>query len=288
MSEADDDLQLDLANQTSTTRVELGPPVPTIPPSQSGGPPIVRVVIAIVILLLLLGGGWWFYTQRQQQSPIRTAVSGTEAPVAPPKVQANELPPLDQMDPFMRALLGALSSHPGLATWLLSDDLIRQLAAAIDKASKGESPTSDFKAFAPSTGFMVMKRGTRMAIDPAGYTRYKSLVDGLTSVDASAVVKAYRTIHPRLNEAYQKMGHPNGEIDTAADTALTILLDTPTLKDPTYVVEATGVRWKFADAKTEALSGSQKQLLRMGPDQTDRVLVWLRALQGSLQGSTTR
>jgi hypothetical protein len=131
----------------------------------------------------------------------------------------------------------------------------------------------------------VTKRGSRTAIDPAGYTRYKSLVDGVTSVDASAVVKAYRTIHPRLNEAYQKMGHPNGEIDTATDAALTILLDTPTLKDPTYVVEASGVRWKFADAKTEALTGSQKQLLRMGPDQTDRVLVWLRALQRSLGGT---
>ena len=279
-----DDLQLDLANQTSTTSVR--PPEPPTKKSD-GGPPIVRIAIALLILLLLIGGGWWFYTQRQTQSPIRTAVSGTEAPVAPPKVQAAELPPLDQMDPFLRALLGSLSSHPGLASWLLSDDLIKQLAAAIDKASRGESPTRDFKAFAPKTGFMVMKRGTRMAIDPAGYTRYKSLVDGVTTVDASAVVKAYRTIHPRLDEAYRNLGHPNGEVDTAVEAALTILLDAPVLKDPTYVVEASGVRWKFADAKTEALYGSQKQLLRMGPDQTDKVLVWLRALQSSLQGSST-
>jgi Protein of unknown function (DUF3014) len=279
-----DDLQLDLANQTSTTSVRPTEPPPT---KRGGGPPIVRVAIAILILLLL-GGGWWYYTQRQAQTPIRAAVSGTEAPIAPAKAQATELPPLDQMDPFLRALLGSLSSHPGLATWLLSDDLIKQLAAAIDKASKGESPTRDFKAFAPKTGFMVMKRGNRMAIDPAGYTRYKSLVDGVTAVDASAVAKAYRTIHPRLNEAYRNMGHPNGEVDTAADAALTILLDSPVLKDPTYVVEASGVRWKFADAKTEALFGSQKQLLRMGPDQTDKVLVWLRALQSSLQASTTR
>jgi hypothetical protein len=269
-----DDLQLDLANQT-------GPK--SLPPKTKpgGGPPIVRVAIAILVLLLL-GGGWWYYTQRQAPAPIRPAVSGTEAPVAPPVAQAPELPPLDQMDPFLRQLLGALSNHPGLAAWLVSDDLTKQLAAAIHRASRGESPSRDFKPFAPKTGFMVTKRGTRMVIDPAGYTRYKSLVDGVTAVDASAVAKAYRTIHPRLNEAYRNFGHPNGEVNDAVEAALTILLDTPVLKDPIYVVETTGVRWKFADPKTEALYGLQKQLLRMGPDQTDRLLVWLRALQGSL------
>ncbi|MGH9384075.1 MAG: DUF3014 domain-containing protein [Vicinamibacterales bacterium] len=279
MSDADD-LQLDLANQTSTASVR--------PPQKSGGgPPIVRIAIAVLILLLLGAGGWWWYTQRQGQEPVRTAVGGTEAPVAAPAAQAPELPPMDQMDPFLRALLGALSSHPDLASWLASDDLIRQLAAAIDKASRGQSPSRDFKPFAPKTGFMVTKRGNRLAIDPAGYRRYKSLVDGVTAVDASAIAKAYRTVHLRLNEAYRNLGHPNGEVDVAVDAGLTILLDTPVLKDPTYVVEASGVRYKFADAKTEALYGSQKQLLRMGPDQTDKVLVWLRALQASLQGTLT-
>jgi hypothetical protein len=274
-----DDLQLDLANQTSTTSA----PQPT---KLGGGPPVVRVAIAILILLLL-GGGWWYYTQRQGQPTMQPAMASTEAPVAPPVAQAPELPPLDQMDPFLRQLLGALSNHPGLAEWLVSDDLIKQLAAAIHRSSRGELPSRDFKAFAPKSGFMVTKQGTRMTIDPAGYRRYQSLVDGLTAVDASAVAKAYRVIHPRLNEAYRNLGHPNGEVNDAVEAGLTILLDTPVLKDPIYVVEATGVRWKFVDPKTEALNGSQKQLLRMGPDQTDRVLVWLRALQSSLQGTVT-
>jgi hypothetical protein len=274
-----DDLQLDLANET-------GPK--SLPPNTKpgGGPPIVRVAVAILVLLLL-GGGWWYYTQRQAPAPIRPAVSGTEAPVAPPVAQAPELPPLDQMDPLLRQLIGALSNHPGLAAWLISDDLTKQLAAAIHRASRGEPPSRDFRAFAPKNGFKVMARGTQMAIDPSGYRRYQSLVDGVTATDASAVAKVYRTIHPRLNEAYRKLGHPNGDVHDAVEAGLTILLDTPVLKDPIYVVETSGVRWKFADAKTEALSGSQKQLLRMGPDQVDRVLVWLRALQGSLQGGPT-
>lgn len=273
-----DDLPLDLANSTSSTGSR---------PPRKSGPPVVRIAI-VILILLLLGGGWWYYTKmrggRQAAAP---AVASTEAPVAAPAAQGAELPALDQMDPYLRALLGALSSRPELAAWLLSDDLIKQLAAAIDKASRGESPSKDFKPFAPKTGFMVAKRGNRMAIDPAGYRRYKALVDGVTAVDASAVAKAYRTIHPRLNEAYRNMGHPGGEVDAAVEAGLSILLDTPVLKDPTYVVETTGVRWKFADPKIEGLYASQKQLLRMGPDQVDAVLVWLRALQASLQGTLT-
>jgi hypothetical protein len=274
-----DDLQLDLANQTGPN---------SLPPKtkSGGGPPIVRVAIAILVLLLL-GGGWWYYTRRQAPAAVRPAAAITEAPVAPPVAQAPELPPLDQMDSLLRQLIGALSNHPGLAAWLISDDLIKQLAAAIHKASRGESPSRDFTSFAPKTAFKVMPRGTQMAIDQSGYRRYQSLVDGVTATDASAVAKVYRTIHPRLNEAYRNLGHPNADVQEAIEAGLTILLDTPVLKDPTYVVETSGVRWKFADPKTEARYGSQKQLLRMGPDQVDRVLVWLRALQGSLQGGTT-
>jgi hypothetical protein len=276
-----DDLQLDLANQTSKTSASK------TTTKSGGGPPTVRVAIAILVLLLLIGGGWWYYTQRQTQDTVRPVVSNTEAPVPPPVAQAPELPPLDQMDALLRQLLGTLSNHPGLAAWLLSDDLIKQLAAAIDKASRGQSPSRDFPYFKPRTRFTVVNRGTRVAMDPASYRRYRALVDGVTATDASAVAKVYRTIHPRLNEAYRNLGHPNGEVNDAVEAGLTILLDTPVLKDPVYVVETSGVRWKYADPKIEALYGSQKQLLRMGPDHVDRVLVWLRALQSSLQGTLT-
>jgi hypothetical protein len=170
-----------------------------------------------------------------------------------------------------------------LARWLATDDLLQQLASAVDVASQGKSPARDFKVLAPTGPFATDRRGSRRTIDPASYRRYNGLVGSLTSIDASAVARAYQTLRPRLNEAYRKRGHPDGDVNRALLDALTLLVDTPVPQDPILLVDGPGARWAFADPKLEALSPSQKQLLRMGPDHADATLVWLRALRAALQ-----
>ena len=59
------------------------------------------------------------------------ATSGGAAPAATP------LPPLEAMDPFLRGLIGTLSSRPELARWLATEGLIQQMAVAIDRVSRG-------------------------------------------------------------------------------------------------------------------------------------------------------
>jgi hypothetical protein len=176
-----------------------------------------------------------------------------------------------------------LSSRPELANWLATDDLVRQLAAAIDRASQGDSPAGGFRELAPRSRFSPARRGNRRTIDPASYRRYNGLVATVTAIDASAVARIYKTIRPRLNEAYQNMGHPGGSVDAAVQQALDILLGTPLIKDPIMVVEGTGTSWAYADPDLEALMPTQKQLLRFGPAHTDAVLVWLRALRSGLE-----
>ena len=63
---------------------------------------------------------------------------------------------------------------------------------------------------------------------------------------------------------------------------LRLLLETPVLKDPVVVVEGKGARWAYDDPGLESLTASQKQLLRMGPANVEKVLVWLRAFQQQL------
>ena len=190
------------------------------------------------------------------------AVTSTEAPIsAPPPAP---LPPLDAMDPLMRSLLGALSARPELARWLATDNLVQQLAAAIDKASLGKSSSREFKAIAPSGPFLISRGSGGRIIDPAGYRRYDGLVGTVTSIDASAVARVYKTIRPRLNEAYRNMGHPGGDVDRALKQTLDILIATPVIRQPIAVVEGEGARWAYADPKLESLSQTQKQLLRMG------------------------
>jgi len=249
----------------------------------AAGPPLLPIVIGGGMLVLLLGGGaWWMSRDEKPANVTPVAVTATEAPITAPPPPA-PLPPLDRMDPLMRLLLSALSARPELARWLATDNLVQQLAAAIDKASLGKSSSKEFKAIAPAGPFVISRASGRRTIDPAGYRRYDGLVETVTSSDASAVARVYKTIRPRLNEAYRNIGHPGGDVDRAVGQALDILIDTPVVRQPIAVVEGSGARWAYADPKLESLTQTQKQLLRMGPDHVDALLVWLRALRNGLQ-----
>ena len=236
---------------------------------------------AVAIVALLGAGAWWWWRAPPATTTTPAAVTATEVPItAPPPPVA--LPPLDDMDAFLRPLLQALSNRPELAHWLATDDLVRQLAAAIDQASQGDNPSSGFTELAPRSRMAVSRRNNRRLIDPASYRRYDGLVTTVTALDASAVARIYKTIRPRLNEAYQNMGHPGGDVDAAVQQALDLLLNTPIVKGPVMLVEGSGARWAYEDQDLEELAPTQKQLVRMGPAHTDAMLVWLRALQAGL------
>ena len=241
-------------------------------------------IVAVAIVVFLGAGAWWMSRSRTPVAGNATpkAVAATEAPIDAAPAPPVNLPPRDQMDGFLRPLLAALSSRPELARWLATDDLIGQLAAAIDQASTGASPARDFKVIAPSSPFTASGRGIRRVLDAGSYQRYDGLVQTVTSIDASNVANIYKTIRPRLNEAYQQMGNPGRSVDHAVQLAIDILLDTPVVKGPIEVTPGEG-GWEYVDHDLEALTPTQKQLLRMGPANVDRLLVWLRALNSALE-----
>src|SRR5262245_28378961 len=90
--------------------------------------------IAIGLVVILAGGAWWFSRSSPASNASPKAVNATDAPIDKPAAAPPvDLPPLDRMDDFLRPLLSALSSRPELAKWLATDDLVRQLAKAIDQ-----------------------------------------------------------------------------------------------------------------------------------------------------------
>jgi hypothetical protein len=243
----------------------------------------IAIIGGVLVLLVALGAWWMTRPAPEPGNASPPAVTATEAPIEKPAEPAVPLPPLNEMDGFLRPLVAALSNRPELARWLATDDLIRQLAAAIDQASTGASPARDLKVIQPGGAFTTVGTGPRRTIAPASYRRYDSLAATITSVDAAAAANVYRTIQPRLNDAYRAMGNPTGDVDRALNQALDILLDTPVPDGPIAVVEGDGASWVYADPRLEALRPTQKHLLRMGPAHARAVLEWLGAFQAALQ-----
>jgi len=246
-------------------------------------------IVIIATLGLVLGGiGAWWWTREPARTPQPVAAAGTEAAVSPVTENARPLPPIGQMDTFLRALLGGLSTSPELARWLATDDLIRQMANGIDRVSRGQSPAKEVTVLKPSGTFETSGLRQRATIDSASYRRYDGLGMLVSSLDARSVANAYRTIQPRLDEAYRGLGRSEGSVDQAVSLALQTLIDTPVIREPIRVVPGTGATYAYADPAFEKLAPAQKQLLRMGPDNVARIRERLQEIKLAIETSGAR
>jgi len=253
------------------------------PPRRGAAP-----VLVIAAIGLLLGGAaaWWWARDRPVVGGTHSATAATDELIAPAADVTRALPPLGQMDTFLRALLGTLSSSPELARWLATDDLIRQMAHGIDRMSRGFSPAGEVQVLRPQGDFAVTGGRGEMTINPASYRRYDALASLVASVNAQSVADAYRTIRPRLDEAYRALGRTDSSVDAAVSVALQILIDTPVLRDPVRVVNGKGATYAYADARIEKLLPVQRQLIRLGPENLERVQARLRDIKTAIE--TTR
>jgi len=251
-----------------------------------------RLIIPLLIIALIGGaffGVRWWLARRQATAPQTAATlqqqQGTEPIDAPPP--AVTLPPMDQMDAFLRQLLGALSTRPELARWLATEDVTRRIVFTVDQVARGAAPTKENRSIAPSGPFEVNTRGRRTTVDPDSYRRYDGLAATVGSLDAAAVARAYTTIKPRLDEAYRQMGHADGDFDRTVELAIANLLDTPVVDQPPVLVPGQGLTWAYADRNLETLRPAQKQLLRMGPDNQRIVQAKLREIDAALKSEAT-
>ncbi len=243
-----------------------------------------RVIVAgvIVIALVVAGVAWWLRTRPAPSADIeRMASSVTPAPRPTPVDAATpartELPPLDEMDPVVSRLIGEVTASPLLSAWLATGNLARQMAALVDGAAGGSLPLRMLAPLRPTGAFSVVDRNGRTTIAPASYARYDAMADAIVALDPATVVRVYRTLAPRLEEAHGELGEGERSFDTALREGLRRLSETPIADRPVAVTARGGV-YEFADPRLEALSPAQKLLLRSGPANARRVQAQLAAI----------
>jgi hypothetical protein len=188
-----------------------------------------------------------------------------------------DLPPLDQTDPLVRNLVKQISSHPSVAAWLASDRLIRNFVAVVANVAEGPSPAVHLRVLRPAAGFKVSERGARTVIDPRSYERYDALAAAAASIDPAGAARLYATLKPRLEEAHRDLGS-NLSLDRTLEQAIVALLKTPAVADPIAVRPEGGTGYAFTDPALEALTPAQKQLLRTGSVNMQKIQAALRSI----------
>ncbi len=242
--------------------------------------------------LIPVGLGLLWFSLRSDEpapTPSGSAVHTEAAPPSgsPPEEAADveevvKLPPLAESDPFLREILGRLSSHAFLASFLEADDLVRKIVVSVANVAEGASPAKQLLHLRPEERFAAIETTERIVVDPESYRRYDAAAELFASLDAGAVAGLYRTLEPLLEEAHAELGlsERSGFKDTLA-RAIAVLLAAPVVEGPVRL-RSINVNYAFEDPALEKLSPAQKHLLRTGPENTRRIQKKLLELKTAL------
>lgn len=249
-----------------------------------------KVLLAgiILVVIIVLGAAiyYFFIYQKsgqpediaivaQEQIPTQEEVKPEEEKVEPLEID------LDESDELIRKLVGELSSHPELAAWLMTDDVIRKFVAAVDNIASGHSPRPQIDFFKPQENFLVTEEEGDYFIDPESYRRYDVVTEVFLSIDTKGCVTLYKQLKPAIQEAYQDLGYPDRDFHTTVKRAIGELLKTPVLEE-NIQVDKEVITYKMLDSELESLNQAQKHLLRMGPENVRKIQSKLRDIAQAL------
>lgn len=201
--------------------------------------------------------------------PIEEAASIEEAPAAP-------LPPLNDSDGFVRSQAAAFNLP---SVWIADDELVRRFATLMANAGGGETPPKrlSLSVLSPAEKFPVRQEGEKFFVDPSGYSRYDSYLDQLERIDPGTLAAFIGLLGPLIKEALGELDY-QGSANAAALDAIDQALAAPVLEGEIELVRP-GLMFQYADPALESLGGLQKQVLRMGPRNTQRLHAYLKRLR---------
>jgi hypothetical protein len=218
--------------------------------------------------------------KRGPQYPLARPEPADAEPGEPPVV-VEPLPLLADSDSYTRTTLIEVLGA-GTGDILVEKDLIYKLVATTDSLTTATPPSKIWPVYINRNSFAVVATGSgnpdEFYPSTENYQRYDFLVDLVTSPDPETIAAAYREMYPLLQEAYVGLGYPDGYFNDRLVAVIDHLLSTPEPADPILLVRP-HVLYKYADPKLEALSGGQKQLLRMGNANSTKLRQALRAFR---------
>jgi hypothetical protein len=235
------------------------------------------IVLLVLFVMSAVVVGYIVYQRQRAKTPLAVAapVTAPAPPAAParpttgPLVQAENipLPPLAETDALVRQLLVKLSSHPKVLAWLATKGLIENFAVATLNISDGKSPAlQHWRNLTPEGRFSVLNTAGGTMLDTKSYRRYDAYAAAISGLDAPGTARLYLTLKPRIMEAYRNLGYPEGDFDSVLERAMHELITTPATMPNEIPLREKVITYQFADPNVESLSGAQKQLLRMGPE----------------------
>lgn len=201
-----------------------------------------------------------------------------------------ELPTLSDSDAPIKALANELSPEGTLLALLVPDSILLKVVRMIIALDE-HSVVKDYRPLtSPEHGLLVQPinevldpdLGPRYRLDARNYARYTAHVDLLAKLDMTRMAQLYHDFYPLLEQAYQQYGVDRGSFYKVTLRALDHVLEVP-IRDESPILIQPKVFFEYQDPLVEKRTSIDKLLMRMGPENTQRVQAQLRALKLELQ-----
>ena len=146
--------------------------IPVASPFRPGGQ-YFALAVGIALAVLVVGLAAWFFISSGDApaaapEPTVTAPAPAPAPAPPPAedTETIDLPPLNDSDSLVGALVSALTAHPGLAAWLIPDDLVRRFVVAVENVANGRNPARHLMPLRPTQRVLTAGAAPRLTPRP--------------------------------------------------------------------------------------------------------------------------
>jgi len=205
------------------------------------------------------------------------------------------LPDLNQSDAAVLAALKGLNVN-GLVEMIIPDNILRKFVRAVDAVEAGKI-VAEYRPIASPQGtfavdsFNVKVSGGEVGeqqeveqyrVSPKNYLRYTLFVQVISALDSDLAVNLYKRYYPLLNKAYQELGVTDkGNFHSVLIRAIDKVLSAPDADGEMLLIHPK-VFYEFSDPALEHLPEVHKLMLRMGPDNTEKIKTSLKHLRAKL------
>ena len=176
-------------------------------------------------------------------------------------------------DSWLMTKVVELIPNKALTDLVVEQDLISNFVVFVDNASRGELVSQFSPLHAPKDKFTAQQvEGDLLSFElsSSDFSRYDNYAELLVSLPLEKSLEIYKELTPAIDEAHMELGYEAGTFDRKLKRALDFLIDAPVLSDEAKLV-APSAMYQFADAELEGLMSIQKLLLRMGPENQQKV-----------------
>lgn len=200
-----------------------------------------------------------------------------------PEPDADPLPSLNNSDSAVLSRLANLELGPRLVRMLTPEDIIRKFVVFTYNAAQGDLPQVEYPLRGVDAELVVEEVDDNLyEMQPETHRRFDGMVDTLVGLEPAQAMSIYRALRPLFQEAYAELGLGDENFDEVLVQAIDQIMAADTADGPFQLIKPS-VMYVYAEGRIEDMSPVEKQLLRLGPENTEKLKGRLPAYRERLQ-----